>query len=206
MEGEANYMFPIIAEEGTNLPEGAKLTDIYGFEAKLSKTVSAEGETCVGAFCWQSDSNNWAQHEFCQEGGDKDVFIGKDGVVKYVSKDALFAADDTWAKAFIAEWSWDGDNQIDFSVSDFKLLDKDGNVLGAAAAEDPKEDDKKDEDSKAEDKTEDKTEDKQAETKKDDTQTTGNQPSSKTGDAGVGAAVAGLALAGAAAIVARKRK
>lgn len=190
--GDDKYMFPIVADEGNNLPEGVKLSDIFGFSCKLDKTAG-EGETCVGAFCWQSDSNNWDQHEFCQEGGDKDVFVGSDGTVKFVSSSALFAADDTWGKAFVAEWSWEGDNQIDFNVSDFKLLDKDGNVLGAAA-----------ETTSAPAAGDGATTTTSTATSAAATTTTA-APGAAAGDAGVAVAVAGIALAGAAAFVARKK-
>ncbi|MBR6107913.1 MAG: NPXTG-anchored protein [Oscillospiraceae bacterium] len=194
-----NYLFPIVADEGNNLPEGCKLSDVYGFEAKFDK-VAGENENCVGAFCWQSDSNNWAQHEFCQEGGDKDVFIGSDGTVKWVSSEALFQDGDTWGKAFVAEWNWDKpdadppveDNQIDFSVVSFKLLDKDGNVLGAAPADG-------NETTTTTTKANGGTTTKAANGGK--TATTG----AKTGDAGVGVAVGLLGLAGAAAVVSRKK-
>jgi hypothetical protein len=192
---EANYMYPVVAEEGNNLPEGCKLTDVYGIEAKLSATVSAEGETCVGAFCYQSDSNNWAQNEFCQKGGDKSVIIGDDGIVKWGSDSSLFAEGDTWAKVFVAEWSWADDKQIDFAVEYVKLLDKDGNELTAKAAETTTEATTTTADGTT--TTAKTTTTKASDSKKAD--------SAKTGDAGVGVAVAALGVAGAAAFVSRKK-
>ena len=201
-EGD-KYMFPIVAEEGTNLPEGTKLSDIYGFSCKFDK-VPGEGENCIGAFCYQSDSHDWEQVEYGQEGAEKPIVLGSDGTVKYKSDSALFAESDTWAKAFVAMWSWADDGQIDVNVSDFKLLDKDGNELKAAAAETP-------ESSAAESSAAESSAaaESQAEVSKaaenagnaGNTKTTG----SNTGDAGVAAAVAGLALAGAAAFAARKK-
>ncbi|MBR3268669.1 MAG: NPXTG-anchored protein [Oscillospiraceae bacterium] len=189
-----NYMYPIIADEGTNLPEGCKLSDVYGFEAKLSATASGE-QTCVGAFCWQSDSNNWDQHEFCQEGGDKDVFIGSDGTVKWVSSVALFKDSDTWGKAFVAEWSWADDKQIDFAVESFKLLDKDGNELGGAPTQNDQTDAPKNDNTTAPANN----------TTAPANNNTTAAGSTKTGDAGVGVAVGVLALAGVAAVASRKK-
>ena len=131
-DGDDKYLYEIVTETANNLPEGKTLADVYGFSFKVDK-LAGEGETCVGAFAWQSDSVNWEQEEFCQEGGDKNIFIGSDGTVKLLKDSALFAAGDTWAKAFVAEWSWDGDAQIDFTVSDFTLLGQDGNALSGAS-------------------------------------------------------------------------
>lgn len=203
-EGD-KYMFPIVAEEGTNLPEGTKLSDIYGFSCKLDK-VPGEGENCIGAFCYQSDSHDWEQVEYGQEGADKPIVLGSDGTVKYKSDSALFAESDTWAKAFVAMWSWADDGQIDVNVSDFKLLDKDGNELKAAAAGDSQAESKAEESKAAESKAE---ESKAAESKAEVSKAADNggakTTGSNTGDAGVAAAVAGLALAGAAAFAARKK-
>lgn len=188
-----NYEYVIMGEDINNLPDGCKLSDIYGFEAKLSKTASGE-ESCVGAFCYQSDSNNWAQTEFCQEGGDKNVVIGSDGVVKWVSATPLYSDSDTWAKAIVAEWSWPDDKQIDFAVESIKLLDKDGNELKAAGNDTP-----------AETTAAGGTTTTAAGTTTTAAGTTTTAAGTKTGDAGVGLAVAGVALAGAAAYVARKK-
>ena len=198
-DGDDKYLYEIVTETANNLPEGKTLADVYGFSFKVDK-LAGEGETCVGAFAWQSDSVNWEQEEFCQEGGDKNIFIGSDGTVKLLKDSALFAAGDTWAKAFVAEWSWDGDAQIDFTVSDFTLLGQDGNALSGAAAEE----------TKAPEETQAPTEETKAADNAgsvvDDTTGKQDQPGTKTGDAGVAVAVAGLSLAGAAAFVARKRK
>lgn len=199
-EGDDKYCMDITA------PNGKTFGDIYGFEVTISGTP-AEGQSNVGAVCWQSTSTKWTQKEFSLTEGEKDIDI-KDNKITYVSDAALFKDSDEFAQVFVAQWTWDGANQADFTVEGVKLLDKDGKELGAAEekTEDSKADEKTDApetDSKAE---ESKADEKQEETKKDDTKTTGTQPSSKTGDAGVGAAVAGLALAGAAAVVARKRK
>lgn len=185
------YMYPVVAEEGNNLPDGCKLSDVYGIEAKLNKTASGD-ETCVGAFCYQSDSNNWAQEEFCQQGGDKDIVIGNDGTVKLLKSTSLFAEGDTWGKVFIAEWSWDGDKQIDFAVDKITLLDKDGNPLGAAAAET----------TAAADTTAAAA---ATTTKAANSGSNTNEPSSKTGDAGAALAIAGLVSAGAAAYLVRRK-
>ena len=37
---DKNYMFPIIGDEGNNLPEGCKVTDIYGFSCKFDKVAA----------------------------------------------------------------------------------------------------------------------------------------------------------------------
>ena len=201
-DGDDKYCMDITA------PNGKTFGDIYGFEVTISGTP-AEGQSNVGAVAWQSTSTKWTQKEFSLTAGEKDIDI-KDNKITYVSDSALFKESDEFAQVFVAQWTWDGANQADFTVEGVKLLDKDGKELAAAAADDKTEDSKADEktdapetDSKAE---ESKADEKQEDTKKDDTKTTGTQPSSKTGDAGVGAAVAGLALAGAAAVVARKRK
>ena len=203
---DGNYMFPVVADEGSNLPEGCKLTDVYGFEAKLSKTPS-DGENCIGGMCYQSDSNNWDQVEFGQASAGKPISIGSDGTVKLLKDKSLFAEGDTWGKVFVAEWSWDGDNQIDFEVQSVTLLDKDGNPLAAAAAS-----------SEAAPETTAAATDAAAETTAaagsttaaaaDDVKTVGaseDQPASKTGDAGAALAIAGLVTAGAAAYLARRR-
>lgn len=196
------YMLSVVSESGNNLPEGCKLSDVYGLEAKLSKTAG-EGENCIGALCWQSDNNEWKQEEFSQPGGKKNIIIGDDGVVKYVADAPLFPEGETWGKVFVAEWDWDAtaeggdDHQIDFDVEYFKLLDKDGNELVAKAAEETTTEAPATTTTVTTTTADGKTTTTTAAAKKAD--------STKTGDAGVGVVIAALGLAGAAAYTARKR-
>ena len=176
------------------LPEGRTFADIYGFEATFEGTVQAEGESNVGAICWQSTSVNWTQEEFSQKGASdpKPITISDDNTVKVLKSEPLFASSDEYAQAFVAQWTWDDDKQIDFSVTSLKVLDKDGNELGAA-------------ETTAAATTTTKaatTTTKAGATTKAGTTTAA---SSKTGDAGVGVAVAGLSLAAVAAFAARKK-
>lgn len=176
------------------LPTGCKLSDVYGFQAEFEGKVSAEGDTNVGAFCWQSDSVSWTQAEFCQEGGDKDIVIDANNTVKVVKDAPIYGADDTWGQVFIAQWAWANDQQIDFSVKKITLLDKDGNELKAADA------------APAETTTSAEAESTTtASTTAKTTAKTTKADANKTGDAGVALAIAGLAIAGATAYITRKK-
>lgn len=188
------------------VPDGKSFGDIYGFEVKYTGTP-AEGQSNVGAVCWQSTSVKWTQKEFSITAGEKDIDV-KDNTITYTQSEPLFAAADEFAQIFVAQWSWDGANQMDFTVDSVKLLDKDGKELGGAAAEESsKTEESKAEESKAEESKaeESKAEESKADDTKKDTSSQTQTTGTKTGDAGVGIAVAGLALAGAAAFVARKK-
>lgn len=210
------YMF-VVAENGvSNLPDGCALTDVYGFSAKLSINAGAD-QTCEGGLCYQSDSNNWAQVEFCKEGGEKSTVIAPDGTVKMLKDTPLFAAGDTWAKVFVAEWSWEGDNQADFAVEGITLLNRDGNPLAAGSASPTAASAAVSESAPAETVTETQSAatekaESTADAAKNDVKTVGTaesskkaEPSSETGDAGAALAFAGLVTAGAAAYLTRRR-
>ena len=202
--GDDKYCLDVV------VPDGKSFGDIYGFEVKYTGTP-AEGQSNVGAVCWQSTSVKWTQKEFSITAGEKDIDV-KDNTITYTQSEPLFAAADEFAQIFVAQWSWDGANQMDFTVDSVKLLDKDGKVLGAAGGSSQADDSsskaddsssKADDSSSKADDSSSKADDSssKADDGKKNTQTTGT----KTGDAGVGIAVAGLALAGAAAFAARRK-
>ncbi len=185
--GDDKYCLDVV------LPEGKTFADIYGIEMSYTGTP-AEGQTNVGAICWQSTSVKWTQKEFSLTEGEKELVV-KDNKVTYKADAPLFAAADEYAQVFVAQWSWADDNQMDFTVDSVKLLDKDGNELGGAAP----------------------TQNDQTDAPKNDNTTapannttapannTTAAAGAKTGDAGVGIAVGALALAGVAAVATRKK-
>jgi len=185
--GDDKYCLDVV------LPEGKTFADIYGIEMSYTGTP-AEGQTNVGAICWQSTSVKWTQKEFSLTEGEKELVV-KDNKVTYKADAPLFAAADEYAQVFVAQWSWTDDNQMDFTVDSVKLLDKDGNELGGAAP----------------------TQNDQTDAPKNDNTTapannttapannTTAAAGAKTGDAGVGIAVGALALAGVAAVATRKK-
>ena len=187
--GDDKYCLDVV------LPEGKTFADIYGIEMSYTGTP-AEGQTNVGAICWQSTSVKWTQKEFSLTEGEKELVV-KDNKVTHKADAPLFAAADEYAQVFVAQWSWTDDNQMDFTVDSVKLLDKDGNELGGAA---PTQNDQTD--APANDTT---TATQQAANNNNNNNNTTAAAGAKTGDAGVGIAVGALALAGVAAVATRKK-
>ncbi len=183
------------------LPDGCKFNDIYGYLITLDGTAG-EGETNVCGVSRQSTSVKWTTDEFCTAGGDKPYTIADDNTVKMLFSDPLFAESDEYAQVFVEQWHWDGDKQIDFSVTSIKLLDKDGNELTAKAAETTTAAPADTTTAAAATTTSAKAGAAVTTTKADSTK---KADSAKTGDAGVGVAVAALGLAAAAAFTARKK-
>ena len=186
------------------LPSGKTLADVYGVKATF-EGKPGDGESNVGAICWNSDSTGWKQKEFGAAEGEKELTIDSDNAVTLLNSEAIFTADDTWGQFFVAQWHWDGDTQINFSVKSMELLGQDGKPLSGAAEESSQQTEESSQ--QAEESSQQAEESSQQAGNTGNTGNTGSTQTSgtNTGDAGVGMAVAGLALAGAAAIAARKK-
>lgn len=190
-EADGKYAYHV----GEHLPAGRTFADVYGAEIKISGVDTAKG--AGGGIIFQSDSVNWNQKEWGDEGSDKDYkFNYTDFTFKRLESESPFSASDTWANIVISEWDGWGDP---ITVESVKLLDKDGNELTAA-----------EETTAAPAETTAAAATTTTAAKAAAATTTAKDSgkkadSTKTGDAGVGIAVAALGLAGAAAFVARKK-
>jgi hypothetical protein len=180
-----------------NLPEGCKLSDVFGAKVVISGVNQETG--AGGGFVFNSNTANWSQKEWGNEGSNKPIIYNyTDFTMTRLETESPFADTDEYAQVCIAQWDNWGDA---VTVDSVTLLDKDGNELTAKAAETTTEA-PADTTAAAATTTSAKagaavTTTKAADTKKAD--------SAKTGDAGVGVAVAALGLAAAAAFTARKK-
>ena len=173
-----------------HLPEGKKLTDVYGAEVVISGVNTEAG--AGGGIILQSDSAGWNQKQWGNEGSTgTDIFYSyEDFKITRLESASPFAESDTWANVVISQWDNWGDP---VKVESVKLLGKDGKELTAGATDD----------TPATTTTTQKAviSPNNNKNNNNNTKTTG----AKTGDTGVGVAVAGLALAGIGIVVTRKK-
>ena len=185
-EADGKYAYSV----GDHLPEGKKISDVYGAEVKLSGVDTTAG--AGGGIILQSDSAGWNQKEWGNEGSGKDcIYDYTSFTFKRLESAAPFADSDTWASIVISQWDGWGEA---VTVESVTLLGKDGNALTAGSSDDKKDDNK----------TDNTTATTAATTKAAGGNTT-KAGATKTGDAGVGIAISGLALAGIAAVASRKK-
>ena len=179
-----------------NLPEGCKLSDVFGAKVVISGVNQETG--AGGGFVFNSNTASWDQKEWGNEGSNKPIIYNyTDFTMTRLETESPFADTDEYAQVCIAQWDNWGDA---VTVDSVTLLDKDGNELTAKAAEETTTEAPADTTTAAATTTKAAaavTTTKAADTKKTD--------SAKTGDAGVGVAVAALGLAAAAAFTARKK-
>ena len=171
------------------------ITKVYGFEVKITPSDTAIPSGIGGGMGMNSNSLGWKSVEWGNPDSGKAVIVDTENwTMKYVNT-ASFAADDEYAQVWVQNW-WGAE----LTVDSVKLLDKDGNEIGAAPA--------------------DTTAAATTTTTAAATTTTSAAAGTTTtaaattttaaagaaaGDAGVAVVAATLALAGAAAFVARKK-
>ncbi len=216
-------------------PAGVNRADVYGLRVTLDVTADAvNGSAWIGGGMGaNSETAGWLSVEWGQASGGKQVTLGEDGVLTWISDKVLFADSDTYCQLWIQAWG------EDITIKTMEALDKDGNVIAAisdsAAPADteetvPEATDEVTEDDAApveEDTTEEVVDDTAEATEEvvddaaeateevvDDTaETTETAPeadattdAAATGNVAVASIVSVMTLAGAAAIVAKKRK
>lgn len=181
-----------------NLPEGCKLSDVFGAKVVISGVNQETG--AGGGFIFNSNTANWSQKEWGNEDSKKPIIYNyTDFTMTRLETESPFADTDEYAQVCIAQWDNWGDA---VTVDSVTLLDKDGNELTAKAAETTTEAPADTTTAAAATTTSAKAGAAVTTTKADSTK---KADSAKTGDAGVGVAVAALGLAAAAAFTARKK-
>lgn len=120
-DGGGNYVLDAKAA-------GYDLSAIYGFRAQLSGDYI--GDTgCGGAMVFNSENGGWDQHEWGNDGANKEITTTEDGVITLLKTSPAFTASEGWAQCVIAQY-WGGN----FAVDSITLLDKNGNALSPNAA------------------------------------------------------------------------
>ena len=169
------------------IPEGVKITDVYGFQLN----VSIEGDVSKGyggSFILSSKGKNWQGKDWKNNDTSTNVKDGDNKIIRteeeaYFTDVDVSGADGEYAQIILDAWWGVG---VTITVNSIDLLDKEGKVLTAPAAAG--------------------TGSSSTTSTTGSSSTANNSTSNPKTGATAGLALAGLAIAGAAVVAAKKSK